>query len=258
MMNEVQSIRGVAFLDTNTLHEVGLYLTHAKSNSLYPFSTEDNAIEESKRRLREVAEKGLARTLKRGLETIDFLSREDVQVEYSPVSELELVVGRVRGAAIVSAAKEGIPSRMWSKIQEEEIRERISGAELVDLKTRVEDLSTLLENSGIEITATDAYRTRDVLELAKGIVGLVYLDAVDSIIYASALIAEADYLVTRDMYLRETANLIQRPDGKTRYERTRLRLQELVNGTIGGDSNERELPRAFMITADGKLDPPFP
>ena len=256
-MNEVRSIRKVAFLDTNTLHEVGLYLTHAKSNDLHPFSTEDNAIAESKHRLREVADKGLARTLKRGLETIDFLSREDVQVEYSPVSELELVVGRVRGAAIVSAANEGIPSRMWSKIQEEEIRERISGAELVDLKTRVEDLSAFLENSGIAITATDAYRTRDVLELAKGIVSLVYLDAVDSIIYASALIAEADYLVTRDRYLRETVNLIQRPNGKTRYEKIRRRLRELVNGTIDEDSSEGGLPRAFMVTADGALDPPL-
>ena len=256
-MNKVHTFRKVGFLDTNTLHEVGLYLAHAKSNVLYPFSKDSNAIEESKHRLSEVAEKGLARTLKRGLETIVFLSRGDVQVEYSPVSELELVVGRVRGAAIVSAAKEGVPSRMWSKFQEEEIRQRISSAEMKDLLTEIGELSNLLADSGVTISQNDERRTRDVLQLAKGIVGLVYLDAVDSVIYASALIAEADYLITRDRYLRETVNFIQNPDGKAPYPTIRQRLQELVNRAIRGDSSEPGLPRAFMITADGKLDPPL-
>ena len=35
-MKKAQSLRQVAFLDTNTLHYIGIYLEYAKKNDLYP------------------------------------------------------------------------------------------------------------------------------------------------------------------------------------------------------------------------------
>ena len=113
-MSEQQSLWKVAFLDTNTLHYIGLYLEHAKEKNLFPFGAEstkngkDRAIEE----VNSLAEVDLRKSLKRGLQTFDFLLTQDVQVQYATVSELELLNGRIRGRAVVSAAKEGVPDRM--------------------------------------------------------------------------------------------------------------------------------------------------
>ena len=99
---------------------------------------------------------------------------------------------------------------------------------------------------------------RDVLDLAKGINGLVYMEAMDSIIYANALLAEADLLFTRDRYLQKTVNLIHDPRGSDRYRRIQRKLKGLVGKTVLRDADEIRLPSAHTITADGDLKPDLP
>ena len=229
-MNE-HDRRKVAFLDTNALHYVGTFLNYVRKIGLH-FSLEKNTIYQLNECLNRVSEKRLKDGLKMGMNTILFLASEGIQIEYSPVSELELLSGRAKGRAIEKMAKERVPDRMWSRLTEFEIRDRLVEEDFVDIATGVVRLENMLSDAGITVTASDAERTRDVLELAKTIAGLVYMGAEDSIIYASAIVAQADYLVTGDRYLRKTANLIYNPSGRAPYEMINGQLQSLSDGRL--------------------------
>lgn len=259
-MKDGDLVRKVAFLDTNTLHFIGIYLKYARSKDLFPWGSADttDGKETALQSVEDQQEDTLKRSLKRGLETVDFLATQDVEVQYSPVSELELLTGRTRGAAIRHAAEEGIPDRMWSKFREEEIRERVPLDEIVEIKEAVDGLTTMIEESGVAVTTKTTEDANYALELAKGINGLVYVDAVDSIIYASALIAQADYLLTTDGYLKDAVNSIHNPRGEPRFTTIRRRLQELVTRILLGDADDIQLPSAHTITAEGNLKPDLP
>ena len=256
-MNEQPVYRDVWFLDTNVLHYLRLYLKHASKENLYPYSSEDSSYPDAKRSLDDIQEGKLEKTLRRGLGIIDELLAMKPQVEYSPISEIELLVGRARGIAIESAAKEGVPDRWWSDLRAATISERVTTGDLASVKKKVEQLAEELDRLGIAI-AVDAGRTREVWELAKCVTGLVVMDTADSVIYAGALAAQADCLITADQYLRETANRIH--DAKDdRFESIRRELMRCVGGTIGsvGASNIK-LPTAHTISARGKLQPSLP
>ena len=259
-MDSQQNLQRIAFLDTNILHYIGIYLEYAKGSDLFPWSPEKSTAEKENAaaRVDNLEEAGLKKSLKQGLETIAFLSAQEVQVQYAPVSELELLNGRAKGRAILSAAKEGVPDRMWSRLGEEEIRERVDISELTTVKDGINGLTSLLGESGIAVRTNDRDRTRDVLELAKGINGLIYIEAMDSIIYASALVAKADYLFTADKYLRDTVNYICSPNDIAPYEEIREKLRQLVGDITLGTADEVELPSAHMITADGNVKPAIP
>ena len=196
----------IAYLDTNTLHFVSLYLEQAKTHNLYPLG---GATTKAADHIGNIAEKGLQRSLKKGLGSVKYLLQHEVRVEYSPASELELLVGRARGMAIENAAREGIPDRMWTRFHDKEIGARLIEMDLTHIRGGVADLGSRLEKAGIDVTISDSRKTNEILELARDVTGLVYMGVTDSVIYASALVAEADYLIADDEYLRNTTNHIR-------------------------------------------------
>ena len=251
-MNGQQIFRKVVFLDTMTLHFIRLCLEYAKNNDLQ-YSKDEQAISELSSRFDKVPGKRLKESLKQGLETVTLLSNNDVQIEYAPVSELEMLTGIAKGDALIKAAKEGgVPSRMWSRFPENEIRERITPAELEAIKDRIYGLDSMLEESGVVVAPSDSKRTNEVNDLAKCIVSLIYMGEIDSIIYASALTAGADYLVTADGYLRETVNLVRNSDDD-RYKGISETLKKFICDVTLEKSSVIELPKAFTVTHEGKL-----
>lgn len=247
----------VAFLDTNTLHYIGLYLCYAKKNKLYPWTagarTKD--VDAAKDDVSNFAEDNLKLSLKRGLATVHVLLTHNLQVQYSPASELELLTGKTRGKAILSAAKEGIPDRMWTRFYEDEVRSRLNLADMKAISETVHRLSVTLEDSGVAVKANVQDRTQDALYLAKEINGVVYMEPMDSIIYASSIIAGADYFVTADGSLIRTINCIRDGDGNPSYERISKRLKKRVSGIHLESPDEVDLPRAFTVTPAGTLRP---
>ena len=256
-MNDRRAFQKIAFLDTNTLHYIRIYLEYAKKKDLFPWGIEDEAAEKDAaiKNVNDIEEINLRKSLKRGLETVYWLSAQDLQVQYAPVSELELLTARTRGRAILSAAKEGVPDRIWSRFQEKEIRERVGPTELMEIKDKVDKLTSMLEEARVAVKANHSGQTSDALELAKDINGLVYMEAMDSVIYANALVAQAKYLFTADGYLKETVNYIHNPCGKPRYEEIRRQLQKLICQIILGNPDDVELPSAHTVTANGTLSP---
>ena len=142
--------RKVAFLDTNALHFVDLYLKQARGAGLYPFIDDkmdvDNAITEAKTRLGSMSEKNLRKSLGHGLDILAWIVRERIRVEYSPLSELELMTGRLRGKALLHAAEEGVPDRLWGRIRDDEIADRLAPDDFHEVKTTVDQLGAALKN----------------------------------------------------------------------------------------------------------------
>lgn len=211
-----KSLRKVAFLDTNVLHFLDLYLRCAKDHGLFPFA--DDLILAEKH-LNASAEYNALRTrLQQGLRTVVFFQRKSIRVEYSAFSELELMAGRAQGKAIVKAATEGIPDRMWSRLTDRDIGDRLLAPDLSGIGEKVKGLRSLLDEAGIDAGVGRTDRTRDVLELAKEVMGLVYMTPDDSMIYAGALVSEADHLISADAYFRNAT--------------TRLRTDKFLRATL--------------------------
>ena len=234
-----------------TLHYIRLCLEYAKKNDLQ-FPTDEQTVSKLKDQFCSIREKPLKESLQKGLETIVRLSMDDVQIEYAPVSELEMLTAIAEGEVRLKVAQEGIPHRMWSRFSQKEIRDRITTGDLATIKERIDTLGSMLEDSGVTVTRSDSRRTSEVIELAKGIAGLIYMAEIDSIIYASTVVAGADYLVTADNYLIETVNNI-RDSNHQQYEEIRRKLSGFVSEVILETTSEFELPQAFTVTHKGKL-----
>ena len=250
-MTKQQSFQKVVFLDTMTLHYIRLCLEYAKCRELR-FPVDAQAVSILKEHICSVSEIPLRDSLQQGLETIVRLATEDVQIEYAAISELEMLHGIGEGTYRIKVAQEGIPHRMWSRFSQKEVRDRITTDELGKIKGRIDALGSMIENSGVFVMRSASRRTAEVLELAKGIAGLIFMAEIDSVIYASALAAGADFLVTADAYFRETVNNIYNSTDQ-RYHDIRRKLKKLISEVILETECEFQLPRAFTVTNGGKL-----
>ena len=250
-MTNQQSFRTVVFIDTMTLHYMRLCLEHARCREL-GFPVNDQAVSILKESICSVGEKTLRDSLQRGLETIVLFATKDVQIEYAAISELELLHGISEGTYRLKVAQEGVPYRIWSGFSQKEVRDRITTDELVIITGRIDALLSMIEDSGVLVTRSGSGRTSEVLELAKGIAGLIFMAEIDSVIYASALAAGADFLVTADEFFRETVNNICVSNDQ-RYHDIRLKLRELIGAVLLETKCDFQLPRAFTVTKGGKL-----
>ena len=221
------AFRRVVFLDTNVLHYIDLYLRRAQINDLFPFAGEAEA---AYHHLNSLEDRALRKGFENGLDAAAYLLREDVRVEYSHISELELLVGRARGCALQRAAAEGTPDRMWTRLRDAEISERLDAADRTAIRSRVEDLAPTLAAAGIDAMKPKPEHIRDAIALAKDVSEAVYMSLPDSVIYAGALVAAADELLSADDYLTKTVNRIKsNSDGRSVHEQLKTRVAAVLS-----------------------------
>ena len=214
--------RKVAFLDTNVLHFVDLYLRRAVRHELFPLDGDEAA---AYSHMDGSTEDDLRKSLTNGLNTVAYLLRDNARVEYSVIAELELMSGRARGRALERAAAEGVPDRMWTRFREKEVNDRLQAGDLTEIQRRVREIGPTLEAAGIDASVADADRTKDALRLAKHVAAAVHMSVADCMIYAGSLVAEADELISADNYLRKTVNRLR---DNSSMKDARLRLQQEV------------------------------
>lgn len=233
-MSSFQSsnVREVVFWDTNTLHYVDVYLQHAKENGLYPYG---DPIDQSETVVKSTTDRNLKTAYENGLAVLAFCRQERLAVSYSPVSELELIVGRAKGKALISAAEENIPERMWSRFQYDEkyINRRLTPAILTMTVSHINDFASQLSSLDISVIEGAESGVTETWILARKLLSVMYMSVNDALIYASALLERARYIVTFDYYFRKTINRCH--SGK--YETARNSIAAVL-GTM------KSLPRA--------------
>lgn len=227
-------LRGVAFLDTNALHFLGLYVRlhlmvapeenrfpvlNVPEDSDPPLVAKMNRVALGRARMaiekqRETGERGAWRAVEQGLSVIEFLLGKNFdypyRVEYAPVSELELIEGRVFGAAVQKYAREGAPYRMWSRrLRDGEVADRIGPELREDIWKEVEGLRNSVSSLGIEIEESSPSGAAVTMELATRLLRWVHLSFADAMVYASAARVGAECLLTTDKYLCGVVNSIK-------------------------------------------------
>ena len=251
------------------LHYVGLYLRYAKENGLFPWccrGEEDDIdwedVERAKRDLQGLGDAHTAKkSLQRGFQVVKIALEKDLALRYGMFSELELLAGRVRGKAVLEAADEGIPDRMWSGLTEKEIRDRVKDEAMKTVEVRVQEIGESLDELGLADRTTSRKELADAIRLAREIVGSVYMQVADSIVYASALLDGADILFTTDGPLRDTVNRVQTPgDGGNPVDVERFRtIHERLRPYVVAEqpSGQPLFPRAHTVSASGTVKPRF-
>ncbi len=241
----------VLVLDTSAMHSACLYLRLARDGGLWPFGGECHAASSALK----AGHVGRTRdNLKQGLRLVYHLKhRSDAgaRIEYPPVGRIELACGLLRGQAILDAANEGMPHRMWTRIDELEVLDRLSGEAYLSVAAVLDSLEDHFTDAGIALDRTDPGHARDNWALAGELLRLVFLDLGDSIVYASAALALADDLVTTDRYLRRVANAIRNPAGfaarEEQFTRAKQEVVRLISEALGMAEGDVRLPTAKKI-----------
>lgn len=218
-----------AFLDTNALHFLGIWIAYKRNDGLT----------HCHRRLKKLLankDQEMKKAIERGLAIEQFCSKNDLRIQYSPISELELQIGLARGKVMSMLADEHAPPRMWSRIVHDEvaINERLVGEPLAACRRDLEKTVRGLEEDASTIDQDRLIHQSDLWALARELGGLVYLDTCDCLIFANTLLAEAKYLITFDRHLKKITNRIYNSDDYVEVRETLLRH-------IG---NDRSLPQA--------------
>lgn len=263
MVGDAMPYGRLAFLDTMVLHYLQLYMAEVPEHVMYPtgcvvgsgeptYGSEgdrDAAIAKTREHIIGRASDGdreFWNSVDKGLSVVSFLMGSDgtrpYVVEYAMVSELELMSGKVRGAAVMKYAREGVPQRMWGRLRDEGIARRVGLVDRRRIWSEVEGMRNGLDDLGLGVADRSGSGVGDAMELAKGLVQAVHLSTVDAIVYASALVARADCLITNDEYLHEVVESVS--------------LAEL-NGT-DEECRQAALEIRRMVGADGKGHEVFP
>lgn len=209
----------VILLDTNVLHYLDLYTKNAKKHRWCPFGNEKADFGSDKK---------LRKAFRDGKTVMRFIQESGAQVQYSPISELELLAGRLRGKALLKAAQQGIPHRMWSLHSENEVSRRLKPNTFRDVHQGIDNLLDILGNElGVDAVVSHGERMIEVWDIARGLSKIVFLDPADCVIYASALAVGATYFVTADGYLWQMANKINTSPKKGKGAQVRALLADV-------------------------------
>jgi hypothetical protein len=174
------------------------------------------------------------------------------RLEYSPFTHLELACGSLRGIAIENAVKEKMPSRWWNRMDEREILDRLRLDTYNDVRKEIDEIETLFDSVGIIMSQFDMNRLSEVLEIAKALLGLIFLDVGDCLIYACGLVGLADEFWTSDGYLRNVITWIENPgsapaDKQAYFQEVRNGVIDELSKVISIDPAAIQLPKAYRM-----------
>ena len=162
--------------------------------------------------------------------------------------EAELIRLEVFSKSLRSAMEHSqVRGRLFSHFKDAEVNEWMTPQDRESVIASVEQTFSELDAFGIRISDLDPASSSDVVWLARGIMTLVYMDAMDSMVFASALVASATHLVTTDGPFKAVVNGFKNLDSEGAETRSK-RLSSLVKTCTGLELASKEFP----ITQDIK------
>jgi len=198
----------VVFLDTNAVHYATLALSFASVHGVDLATVDIAAFKATVKAQRLGAEE----YYEKGAWIIRYLIRrsgENAEYYYSPVTGLELLCGGLRGEAVKRAANIGVPNRWFTRLSEDEICTHLEPDGYAHVQTQRTNVETLFQAVGI--TLNERQLNFEVWQLARTIMENIFIDVQDCVIYASALAAQANELITTDGFVYKTACYASNP-----------------------------------------------
>ena len=199
----------IIFLDTNAVHYATLALSFG---SKYTFDIVTQTAANMRAALQSQGLTAWERYVD-GARIVRYLCRrseeEAAELYYSPVTGLEILCGGLRGEAIKRAAQVGVPHRWFSRMEEKEIRTCLEPDGYTQVHALQSNVGGLFDAVGV--TLSEWQIDPDVWRLARALMENVFVDVQDCLVYASAIIAQANELITVDSYLHKTVNWTSNP-----------------------------------------------
>lgn len=239
--------RPVIFLDTNALHYMSSYLRWAEKENLPPYSG-DKTYEEVEKSLKQHLPESIVDWLCKGAATLAFLQRQvehDTVIYTSRFAKAEVIYGILEGQAHANMARGGVSYRM---------RQRTSVlSELVSMYLKREDYESVisewesfldyLKSGGrIEVLYAESKEDfSDIAEIAEFIQSRIFMDVVDSWMYACTLVVRADKIVTFDGYFKNVIKKLRNPHGDPKWQHLKEELCEKLKEWFPGEPSLPEL-----------------
>lgn len=259
--NQISAPKRIA-LDTNVIHGLRLYLSFAEKFRLAPFGTiGDNPDQVIKR---EYVDSRTRTTLLSGHTDLRYLienCNSGAVVRYSPFTMFELIGGLVRGKGLLKAAQDGLPARIWSKIEEREISKWLTASDYQEVDHAIVAFGSNLKLAGVDVSEVGNDRLREIGDMARYILGHVFIDNGDCLVYTSAVLDECDELISRDEYFRTVVNLIENPkngddaDEMAHFQAVRAHVLKVLHAVTDIDVSNPLLPVKLPVVRKPKPKP---
>lgn len=244
--------RRVYFLDTNIAHWCRIFIDTARQASAEPSTTGREALQDIyKKKLRtkkaiDNVEQG--RAAFQALATAQMNGAIDVLL--SSITLLELHHGTLRGKALLNACSVDTP-RMWSQFGEGDAMAHLGAEDYEDAIAHSDCLLDEFRDAGLMVRDISDHRQQETLQFSRRVFRSLYLSVCDCIIYAGAMMEQADYLVTSDGHLFTVAgglaNIGEPPphyDKEILEKARKMLLQDYrqITGNEGDEGGEPAFP----------------
>ena len=161
---------------------------------------------------RRVKEEKVRDALVCGGRVVHFMQRTGAELSRCFAVELELFRLEAFSYALGRAVRRSpVRGRWFSRFEDRDVNYWMTPQGRQSIVASLEETFDTLDSLGIRASVLDPAASSDVVRLAGGIVAMVYMDALDSVVYAHALVATATHLITRDGPFRGVVSRFKNP-----------------------------------------------
>lgn len=251
MANTPLEFRPTIFLDTNALHYMSSYLRWAERKNLPPFKGRVT-LEQVRSTLHQHMPKSIADMLLDGAKTLAFLQQQvnqhETAIYTSRLAKAEVIYGVLEGQAHARMAREGLPYRMRQRagVLSELVSMYLESQDYQQVIGEWDSFLNLLEDKG-NITVLYVENGEDfsrIAEVAEFLQGRIFMDVVDSWMYACALVMQTERIITFDGYFKRMINRLHNPQGDLDWQQLQSDLKKFLEERFLG---EPTLPRVEKL-----------
>ncbi len=234
--------RPTIFLDTNALHYMSSYLRWAEKENWPPFQG-GVTLEQVRSVLRQHMPKSIANDILKGTKTLAYLQQQvdeqDAAIYTSQFAKAEVIYGVLEGQAHARMAREGLPYRMRQRasVLSELVSMYLDSQDYQQVTKEWDDLlNTLKKKGNITVLYVEEEENFSVIaEVVEFLQSRIFMDVIDSWMYACALVMQAERIVTFDRYFRHVINMLHNPQNELDWQQLQKDLQEMLKERLPGE-----------------------
>ena len=251
-----QPIAPILFLDTNGIHYLRLSVSLAEKEGRKILDMDLDGFETLVKDAKIWKHSGAYYV--RGFRIAHYLAtrakKHDARVQYAPVSGFELLCGGLRGSAIINAARGRVPHRWYSRLGEAELLHYLRPDDFDKNYSDCLSMPELFQGQlGFTVGEADERNLGRVFELAKSILNSTFLELGDCLVYASAMLARAEAIITCDGHLANVIRLVHTPSGEDsefaeQFKRAEPIIRDGLAAILEVPPSQAQLPQALTIS----------
>lgn len=255
MASTPPAFRPTIFLDTNALHYMNSYLRWAEQKNWPPFQG-GVTFEKVRDTLCQYMPRNLADSILQGAKTLAFLQQqvdEEKAVIYtSRFAKAEVICGVLEGQAHARMAREGLPYRMRQRagVLSELVSMYLESRDYQQVMGEWDNFLSLLKDKGniLVLYVEDGEAFSRIAEVAEFLQSRIFMDVVDSWMYACALVMQAERIITFDGYLKRVVNMLHNPQDEMDWRQLQDDLRQMLSESLQGEPTlpkVEELPQSL-------------